>query len=98
MPAVLGEDRPERRLRRVAADVRSAAAEQAGEPVRAAGSRLGGQRGRLGERRVPLVQPGADVVGGVGAALALVAGQHHTAGRDSREPGHSQQLPEAHGP
>jgi hypothetical protein len=69
------------------------------ETVPPAGGGLGGRRCRaLDERLVPFVQPGADVVGGVGAALALVAGEHDTTGRDSREPGHSQQLPEAHGP
>ena len=48
--------------------VRPAVSSAAGQPARA----------RPRASRVPLVQPGADVVGRVGAALALVAGQHGT--------------------
>ena len=50
----------------------------------------------LGEAGVPLVQPGADVVRRVGAALPLVAGQHGTGRRHPGEAGQSEQLPEAH--
>ena len=60
----------------------------------AAGRRLG----RLGQAGVALVQPGADVVGGVGAALALVAGQDGTGRGDAGEAGQSEQLPGAHAP
>jgi hypothetical protein len=76
------------------------ASQQAGQPVGAAGGQL--RRGRgcglLLDRGRPLVQPGADVVGRVGTALPLVAGDDHPTGRDTRETGKSEQLPEAHGP
>ena len=67
----------------------------------AAGRQLGGGRRLghgLGQRGVPLVQAGADVVRGVGAALPLVAGQHGTRRGDTGEAGQSEQLPGAHGP
>ena len=78
----------------------SAAAEQPGEAVGAAGGELGGAHrlGRLGQRGRALVQPGADVVGRVRAALPFVAGQHGTTSGDTGEAGQSEQLPEAHGP
>ena len=52
----------------------------------------------LGQIGVPLVQPGPDVVRRVGAALALVAGQHGPGGGHAGEAGQSEELPEAHGP
>lgn len=65
-------------------------------------SELAGGRGcgggLLPGGRRALVQAGPDVVGGVGPALPLVAGQHRTTGGDTRETGKSEQLPEAHGP
>ncbi|MCW2685091.1 MAG: hypothetical protein JWP33_3004 [Blastococcus sp.] len=54
--------------------------------------------GLLGGGRRALVQPGPHVVGGVRAALTLVAGQHGTTGRDTGEAGQSYELPEAHAP
>ena len=75
-------------------------AEQAGEPVGAAGRQLGrrGRLGGIGQRGVALVQPAAHVVRRVGPALALVAGQHRATGGDTGEAGQSEQFPEAHAP
>ncbi len=71
--------------------------------MHAAGPGLGGFRRLgwclgLGKGRVALVQPGTDVVRGVGATLALVAGQDRTGGGDAGEAGQSEQLPGAHAP
>lgn len=79
---------------------RSAASQQTGEAVGAAGLPLGGRHalGRLREGGVPFVQPGPHVVRRVGAALALVAGQDRTGRGDPGEAGQSEQLPRAHAP
>ena len=80
---------------RALTDRGSAPAEQPGEAVPAAGgaARRGGHRlGHGLERGVPLVQPCAHVVGGVGAALPLVAGQHGSTGGDAGQAGQSEQL------
>ena len=58
------------------------------------GLQLGGGH-RLGhglELGVPLVQPRADVVGGVGPALPFVAGQHGSTSGDTGQTGQSEQL------
>jgi hypothetical protein len=76
-----------------------AEAEQRGEAVSAPhGNR--GRRGlrRFGQRGVPVVQAGTDVVRRVAAALALVAHQDRTGGSDAGEAGQSEELPGAHGP
>ena len=65
---------------------------------RSSSAAVGGRLRRLGEAGVPLVQPGADVVRRVGAALPLVAGQHDPGRRHAGEAGQSEELPEAHGP
>jgi hypothetical protein len=61
--------------------------------VGAAGAQLGDRgRRRLGrglQRRVPLVQPGPDVVSGVGPALPLVAREHGAGRRHAGETGQS---------
>ena len=66
--------------------------------MRPAFSSAAGAGSRLGQAGVALVQPGADVVGAVGAALALVAGQNGTGRGDAGEAGQSEQLPGAHAP
>ncbi len=57
-----------------------------------------GGSGLIGHRSGALVQPAPHVVGGVGAALPLVAREHGAAGRDTGDTGQSEELPEAHGP
>ena len=90
----------EEMIRDGAAAGRLRATTSPGEAVHATGLQLGsGSRlGSLGQAGVALVQPGADVVRRVGAALALVAGQHGTRGGDAGEAGQSEQLPGAHAP
>ncbi|CDO90455.1 adenylate and guanylate cyclase catalytic domain-containing protein [Mycobacterium triplex] len=46
----------------------------------------------LGE---PLVQPGADLVGGVGAAFALITHDQRTPGHDTGDAGQADPLPNA---
>lgn len=49
--------------------------------------------------RVPLVEPGPNVLWGVGVALALITGDQHTTGDDAGDTGKSNPLPNAsHGP